>query len=202
MDCNNEKKITDTQYPIVANEYISALQGSQTVIVINLAISIGILAAMTTMLATGNFITMINLITLIVLSNVGLLGTLCCILTLYVSRKQLIEFQEILSTYEEANGMYNVHQKKYYKPLHYTLFGFWVFTFTFAIVMSVCLVKLFFPTMFCFLSVTGAFAIISLCLFVIVKRIDKSYDYKNKKLAPKDSKPVQKQEDVSAKQNP
>ena len=105
----------------MANEYTSALQGSQTVIVIDLAISIGILGAMTTMLATGNYKDTINLIVLSILSVVGLLGAICCIRTLYISREQLISFQKTMIKLEENYGIENIH-KNFFKhiitPLH------------------------------------------------------------------------------------
>lgn len=170
------KKMTpDTQYQVIANEYVSALQGSQTVIVINLAISIGILAAMTTMLATGKYAEFLNLITLSVLSVVGLLGTICCIRTLHISRKQLISFQGRMMDFEKEYGVKTIHSKYYYKPLHITLFGFWVFTAIFMIVLSICLVELLIPNLFGFLSITITFTILVLCLFGIAKISDLCY---------------------------
>lgn len=182
MSDENKKISPDTQYQVIANEYISALQGSQTVIVINLAISIGILAAMTTMLATSNYSEIVSLITLSILSVVGLLGTICCIRTLYISRKQLISFQERMIDFEKEYGVKMVHSKYYYKPLHITLFGFWVFTAIFMIVLSICLVKLLIPEMIGFLSVAITFGILVLCLFGIAKISDLCYEEIQKKL--------------------
>lgn len=178
----NIKMKPDTQYQVMANEYTAALQGSQTVIVINLAITIGIIAAMTTMLATGNYLKFINVVTLSTLSIVGLLGTICCIRTLHISRKQLIDFQTRLIVFEEEYGIKLIHTKYYYKPLHITLFGFWVFTVIFMTVLAICLVKLLIPEMFGFLSITVAFIILSLCLFGIAKISDLCYETIQKKL--------------------
>ncbi len=182
MSDEHKKMSPDTQYQVVANEYTSALQGSQTVIVIDLAISIGILGAMTTMLATGNYKDTINLIVLSILSVVGLLGAICCIRTLYISREQLISFQKTMIKLEENYGIENIHKNFYYKPLHITLFGFWVFTAIFIVVLAVCLVALIIPEKFGLLSIVIVLVMIVLSLFGIVKLSDICYDKVQKKL--------------------
>lgn len=172
----------DTQYQIVANEYTGALQGSQTVIVINLAISIGILAAMTTMLTTNNYTSIINIVTLSVLSFVGLMGSICCIRTLHISRIQQIHLLKILEDVETEYNVKSIHYPNYYKPLHITLFGFWSFTIIFMIALAICLIELLIPKMFGLLSVTIAFIILALCSLGIIKISDLLYEVVKNKL--------------------
>lgn len=181
MENNNHSIHLDTQYQVAANEYSAALNGVQTVIIVNLAISMGILAAMTAILT--NDITIItsklSIIGFSILSFIGLLGTICSIQTLHIARIQIINIQKRLVNLEEnyfLDGAF--HKNEYYKPLHITLGAFWIFAIIFIGILAISLLKLLLPNMINFLSILITIMILSLVSLGLIKLSDMYHKYK------------------------
>lgn len=180
-----KRKISlDTQYQVVAGEYTAALNGVQTVIVINLAISIGVLAAMMTIINLIDTF-LIVIIGFAVLAFVGLLGAICSIRTIHIAREQIIGIQKKLVEFEIKYCCKVVHKCEYYKPLHITLCAFWAFAFTFVVILAISLLKLLLPNLINFASVLITIIILSLVMLGVIKLSDRFHKCKEMQLLSK-----------------
>lgn len=184
MVIRNRRISLDTQYQVIAGEYTSALNGVQTVIVINLAISIGVLAAMMTIINLVNTF-LIAVIGFSVLAFVGLLGAICSIRTIHIAREQIIDIQKQLVEFEKRYCYKMVHKCEYYKPLHITLCVFWTFAVTFMVILAISLLKLLLPNLINFAGVLITIIILFLGMLWIVKLSDRFHKYKEMELLSK-----------------
>lgn len=134
-----------TQYSILSNEFVNALHGAQTVITINLAVTIGVLAIIATLFSEiysdNNATFCLLYIACSICSFIGLFATISCIRTIHVSRKSIMQIEMKLENIEKDHCIYSVRETAYYKPLHITLEAFWVFAFIFDIIFSISLLQ-------------------------------------------------------------
>lgn len=145
--CRSRKTVTKNtgsnikeQYSALQTEYLQNLSAMQNVITINLAITLGLVAAyvaLLTNLKMQNY-TYIKAI-FIMLPIIGLHGAISCIRTLRVQNADSREKRKILNELERKLGFIEVKRPLYYKPIHITLFGFAFFCvlFGFALMMGI-----------------------------------------------------------------
>ena len=135
--CRSRKTVTKNtgsnikeQYSALQTEYLQNLSAMQNVITINLAITLGLVAAyvaLLTNLKMQNY-TYIKAI-FIMLPIIGLYGAISCIRTLRVQNADSREKRKILNELERKLGFIEVKRPLYYKPIHITLFGFAFFLY-------------------------------------------------------------------------
>ena len=189
---NNDSDFVITQYSVLSNEFVNALHGAQTVITINLAVTIGVLAIIATLFSEiysdNNATSCLLYIACSICSFIGLFGTISCIRTIYVSRELIMKLEKRLKSIENKYCLSEKRQILYYKPLHITLEAFWVFAFIFDIIFSISLVQVLNN---CFKSVkipinlgscTITVLIVSCLSLLTVVISNKAYKAVNKKL--------------------
>lgn len=133
LKIKKSSEFTALQYQLIANEYLSALQGTQTVITINLAVSIGVMAAMAQILS--NVEKTQGYIIVAVLSIVGLVTDIASICTVRDTKEQVMLFQKQLNRFEKKYSRYIIHKIHHYKGLFITQAAFMFFAIIFAIVV-------------------------------------------------------------------
>ena len=122
------------QYNIISNEYLSALKGVQTVITINLAASIGVLAAMVALKA--DYMKISHNLCILALSLIGIICDIASIRTIEITKKQLVIFQKQLEEKEKLHCSKVIHRPNYYKGLHITNMVFIFYAIIFLIILS------------------------------------------------------------------
>ena len=137
---NKDADLSMTQYSALSNEYVNLMHGAQTVITINLAVSIGVLAILATLICNGGSLLIYAACSLC--AFIGLFGAVSCIRTIYASRKLIINIESNLHNIEKTNGLYSIREVTYYKPLHITTEAFYVFAFIFNSILSISLLNL------------------------------------------------------------
>ena len=190
---NHKNKNTDfiiAQYNVLSNEFVNALHGAQTVITINLAVSIGVLAILASILTElySNPTNCILYVASSLCSSIGLLGTVCCIGTIHISRKNIIKLESKIQHIEKKYCICSVHRIKYFKPLHITLYAFWTFSFIFNVILSISLLCMFNS---CFqsviipincVSIVFTFLVLALLILALNSISDRVYNHLNKNL--------------------
>lgn len=141
---NDNTDFITAQYNVISNEFVNALHGAQTVITINLAVTIGVLAILATLFAEIHLkddASCLLYIACSVCSFIGLFGTISCIRTIHISRELIMKLEKRLKSIENKYCSSEKRQILYYKPLHITLEAFWVFAFIFDIIFSISLLQ-------------------------------------------------------------
>lgn len=119
------KDFTLSQYQIIANEYLSALQGAQTVITINIAVSVGVMAAMADIILKSADIK--NYIIFGILAMIGFVTDVASICTIHITKIQVMLFQKQLNRLEKRYGKYIIHIPHHYMGLYITQVTFVLF---------------------------------------------------------------------------
>lgn len=141
---NDNTDFITAQYNVISNEFVNALHGAQTVITINLAVTIGVLAILATLFSEiylKDDASCLLYIACSVCSFIGLFGTISCIRTIHISRESIMKLEKRLESIENKYCSSEKRQISYYKPLHITLEAFWVFAFIFDIILSISLLQ-------------------------------------------------------------
>lgn len=189
---NNDSDFVITQYSVLSNEFVNALHGAQTVITINLAVTIGVLAIIATLFSEiysdDNAKSCLLYIACFICSFIGMFGTISCIRTIHISRELIMKLEKRLKSIENKYCSSEKRQILYYKPLHIILEAFWVFAFIFDIIFSISLLQVLNN---CFKSVkipinlgscTITVLIVSCLSLLTVVISNKAYKAVNKKL--------------------
>lgn len=145
-DCHKRKQSDrSTQYTTLVTEYLQNLSGIQTVITINLAITIGLIAAYIALLSTLDS-QMQNLpyiqAIFVILPTIGLVGVITCIRTIVIQNEHSIAMRNELNNMEGELGYKKIKRPIYYKPIHITLFGFSIFWILFAMALTIGIANL------------------------------------------------------------
>ena len=181
MPVINKKVGLDAQYQGLISEYTAVHNGIQTVIVINFAISIGIIAALITVFTADN----INNFLISILAGIGVLDELCSIQTLHLAREQQMLIQKSLVAFEKRYCKYQNHKNCYYKAIHITLSSFWLLLIIFLIVLSASLIDLLIPQYYNIISVLITFVVLSLVSIGIITISNFVHQKKEKELLKK-----------------
>lgn len=107
-NCRKEKQTDKSvQYTTLITEYLQNLSGMQMVITINLAITLGLIAAYVALLsaldAEMQKLSYIQAI-FVILPMVGLIGTITCIRTIAIQNMHSIEMRKELTMLEDELG--------------------------------------------------------------------------------------------------
>lgn len=149
------------QYETLNSEYLQCLSGSQNVITINIAMSMGIIAAIATMISlnlNSNWRTF-----LLILPIMGLVVSVACIRTLRHAMKELKRLQSLLVNMELSLELNKIHEVTVYKPLHITLVAFVLNAFFFVIMVILSLAQ-----SEAFISFLSAHKFILICTFIVL----------------------------------
>ena len=135
------------QYPAIMSEYVQHLSGIQTVITIDFAISVGLLAAYAAILSIEKnpekmyYYKYIEML-LFLLPCIGLWTAVACIKTLFILNDSCMKLQDTLNQLEKDLDYIEYHRKSYYKPIHITIFGFIGFGIVYAVALIVTIANL------------------------------------------------------------
>ena len=125
------REFTVSQYQIIANEYLSALQGAQTVITINIAVSVGVMAAMADIISKSADVK--SYIIFGILAMIGFITDVASICTIHITKIQVMFFQKQLNKLEKRHGKYIVHTPHHYMGLYITQVIFVIFGLIFMV---------------------------------------------------------------------
>lgn len=169
------------QYEIAVSEYLQHLSGMQNVITINVAMSMGIIAAIATIISASKSNQWHAL--LLILPIMGLTTSIACIRTIYCGMKDIENYKEFLLTTEKTLGMQELHNRPPYKPLHITLVAFYLNTVFFGAAFILALAKNKHIMIFVFAhkEIVASICIVLLLITVSVFASEKIYKWKYKK---------------------
>ena len=185
---HDQKQKIEKQYGIIVNDYRQIMQSIQNVITINLAVTMGITAALILIISnhkTIDFNSFLVRIALIWLLLMGLVATIASIKTINVQVEETMPILSTISNMEIKLQIKNVHQVKYYKPIHITLMSFHFFAISFYIGLvgsMVFLLTNFFDLWICTII---SIAVVALISFLINMASDTIYKRKNDKFITK-----------------
>lgn len=128
-----------SQYEALVGEYLQHLAGMQNVITINVAMSMGIIAAMTTIIAAIKSMQWHTL--LVALPFMGLVTSIACIRTIHCGIDDTQRVKACLLQMEEMLGLVKIHDSQIYRPLHITLAAFYLNTAIFGAAFALSLAK-------------------------------------------------------------
>ena len=169
------------QYEIAVSEYLQHLSSMQNVITINVAMSMGIIAAIATIISatkTNQWHTL-----LLILPIMGLITSIACIMTIHCGMKDAESYKEFLLTTEKTLGMQELHNRLPYKPLYITLAAFYLNTGFFVAAFVLALVKneQIMNSIFAHKEIITSACVVLLLITVMVFASSKIYKWKYKK---------------------
>lgn len=145
--CRSKKKATKNtdsnikeQYSALQTEYLQNLSAMQNVITINLAVTLGLVAAYVALLTKSEMQDFEYIKAMfIILPIIGLCEAISCIRTVRVQNADSREKRKMLNELERKLGFIEAKRPLYYKPIHITLFGFALLCvlFGFALMMGI-----------------------------------------------------------------
>ena len=107
------------------------MQGAQTVITINIAVSVGVMAAMADIISKSADVK--SYIIFGILAMIGFITDVASICTIYITKIQVMLFQKQLNKLEKRHGKYIVHIPHHYMGLYITQVIFVLFGLIFMV---------------------------------------------------------------------
>lgn len=153
----------------------------QNVITINVAMSMGIIAAIATIISASRSNQWHTL--LLILPIMGLITSIACIRTIYCGMEDTARYKEFLLETEKTLGLRELHNRPPYKPLHITLVAFYLNTgfFGTAFVLALAKNEQIMSFVFTYKEIVASVCIVLLLITATVFISEKIYKLKYKK---------------------
>ena len=163
----------NNQYAVISSEYVHHYSSMQNVITINLAITMGLIAAYTAIVTSTTLNNHYSQLLLVLLSAIGIFGAVSCIVTVWDQNKTVMKHQLHLMKLERELRLSRIHKKCYYRPVHITLLSFFMFGILFSIVLIFSLINLNFLGDCCYICKIAVSLLLYILTFFIVVKLSK-----------------------------